>query len=62
MALGWLSDEECSVLVRPISPDEVRIIIQSFSNGKIPGPDGLPAEFYKANGDLLAPLLASLYE
>lgn len=40
---------------------EVLNAIQLFPTGKAPGPDGLPIDFYKAHGDLLAPLLAQLY-
>lgn len=61
LALGWLSDQERETLVRPFTALEVLNAIQSFPTGKAPGPDGLPIDFYKSHGDLLAPLLAQLY-
>lgn len=42
--------------------EEVKESIFSLSNGKTPGPDGLPVEFYKAYRYILAPQLLSLYE
>lgn len=45
-------------MVRPITPEKVLKAIESFPTGKAPGPDGLPMEFYKTHGDLLAPKLA----
>lgn len=47
--------------MRPITPEEVLKVIGSFPAGKCPGPDGLPMEFYKTHGDMLAPKLAQLY-
>lgn len=61
LALGWLSDGERESLVGPITPEEVLKAIRSFPVGKSLGPDGLPIEFYKNHGDLLAPKLAQLY-
>lgn len=54
-------DTEKEALVRPITLEEVRLIIGSFLMGMSPGLDGLPIEFYKAHGDLLAPILASFH-
>lgn len=56
--LEWLSDRELEVLVCPITSEEVLMAIGSFPSGKAPGPDGLPIEFYKTHGDVLAPKLA----
>lgn len=61
LALGWLSDAERKALVQPFTALEVLNAIQSFPSGKAPGPDGLPIDFYKTHGELLAPQLASLY-
>lgn len=47
--------------MRPITPDKVLAAIRSFPAGKSPGPEGLPIDFYKIHGDLLVPLLESLY-
>lgn len=61
LALGWLSDKERKSLVGPITPEEVLRAIESFPQGKSPGPDGLLIEFYKTHGNILAPKLAQLY-
>lgn len=61
LALGWLSGKERATLVGPKTPEEVLEAIKSFPAGKSPGPDGLPIEFYRMYGNLLAPILASLY-
>lgn len=60
VALAWLTDER-EMLVHLITPEKVLSVIGSFPLGKSPGPDGLPIEFHKAHGELLAPVLASLY-
>jgi hypothetical protein len=39
---------------------EVRQAIARLKNGKSPGPDGIPAEFYKAAVDEVAPELTLL--
>ena len=44
----------------PVTETEVRKAIRSMANGKSPGPDQLPVEFYKEFEDLIAdPLLCS---
>ncbi|XP_078502516.1 olfactory receptor 6Q1-like [Lissotriton helveticus] len=45
----------------PLDPEELRYTIFNLSNGKSPGPDGLPAEFYKAASDILIPHLVKMY-
>ena len=39
---------------KPISEQDVREAIRSMARGKSPGPDGIPAEFYKTFTDLIA--------
>lgn len=48
-------------LGRPITLVEVQEAIKSLNPGKSPGPDGFSAEYYKANSDLLAPILEGMY-
>uniref|UniRef100_A0A8C5PGP4 Reverse transcriptase domain-containing protein n=1 Tax=Leptobrachium leishanense TaxID=445787 RepID=A0A8C5PGP4_9ANUR len=56
-----LQDSEVSLLDKPISKKELLQALKSTKNGKSPGPDGLPAEYYKEFQDLLLPpLLATL--
>ena len=40
-----------------ITLEEVKDAIQSFPNGKTPGPDGFSIEFYKAYSDKVAPIM-----
>lgn len=61
LALGCLQDKEWEARVQLFTDLEVLNAIQSFPSVKAPGLDGLPIDFYKTHGDLLAPLLASLY-
>jgi hypothetical protein len=48
-----LSEENKSFCDRPLSKVEVAICLKKLSNGKAPGIDGLPIEFYKAFWPLL---------
>ena len=41
---------------------EIRSAIKALKNGKAAGPDGLPAEFYKAAEDELVPVLRDLFD
>lgn len=56
-----LTPEQCSLLERPISCEEVQDAIASLKNGKSPGPDGLPGEFYKKFSEFLAPQLHDVF-
>src|SRR5438128_344183 len=48
-----LSPTQQQTLNRPISQEEVADAISSSPNGKAPGPDGIPSEFYKHFSDTL---------
>ena len=48
-----LSDESKHNLEKDITIDEVKQAIRKMPNGKSPGTDGLPAEFYKLNWDII---------
>ena len=52
-----LNNEQYNLLNIPISINEIRTAIKSLPNGKSPGPDGLPVEFYKTFIDELAGVL-----
>ena len=49
------------LLDEEISPTEVRIAIRALKNGKAPGWDGLPTEFYKCSEAMFSPALARLF-
>ena len=48
-------------LNRIITEDEVRQSIAHLHNNKSPGPDGLPAEFFKCTVDLTVPYLTTVF-
>lgn len=63
--LPKVSEDSNAALKRAISPGELHEALQSMENGKAPGIDRIPVEFYKAfwpviGGDLLAVLSDSL--
>ncbi|CAG9129638.1 unnamed protein product [Plutella xylostella] len=58
--------EESQVLLnidtRPPTKIEIARAIQSLKNGKAPGNDGIPVEAFKANADVSADVLFSLFQ
>ena len=44
-----------------ITVEETLLAIRSIGPGKSAGPDGIPAEVYKAHIKLVAPILTDLY-
>ena len=58
--LPSLTTDESTLLDQPITPEEVIKSLHSMPNNKSPGPDGLPAEFYKHFWDILSPLFNRL--
>lgn len=54
-------DNELRGLGGPITIIEVQESIKSLKSGKSPGPDGFSSEYYKANVEVLAPVLAEVY-
>lgn len=48
-------------LERPITTDELLIVMASMQTGKCPGPDGYPIEFYKKFQHKLAPILIDMF-
>lgn len=59
--LPTLTPDQCALLDQPISCEEVEDAIASLKNGKSPGPDGLPGEFYKKFSEFLAPQLHNVF-
>ena len=61
LVLPRLTPEQALELESPVLEGEVRAAIGALANGKTPGPDGIPTEFYSAYLDTLAPKLTTLY-
>lgn len=51
-----------SDLDEPFTEEEFYCAVKSMQNGKCPGPDGFPSEFFKKFGKELAPLLLSVFQ
>lgn len=47
LKLPIISKEQADALETPLTPDELYKALHKMPNNKSPGPDGLPAEFYK---------------
>lgn len=56
-----ITEDQRTILERPITVNEVEQAIRTFQNGKAPGPDGFTGEFYKALAPKLAPLLCTVF-
>uniref|UniRef100_A0A8C5WH19 Reverse transcriptase domain-containing protein n=1 Tax=Leptobrachium leishanense TaxID=445787 RepID=A0A8C5WH19_9ANUR len=56
-----LTPTAIETLDAPIPVEEIKRVITALKTGKCPGPDGLPAEYYKAFPDELLPHLTSLF-
>ena len=56
--LSQTSKDSCE---SEISADECYRVLLSFNNGKSPGNDGLPSEFYKCFWKVISPLLMKCY-
>ena len=56
-----LTPEQNEALAAKISKQEIMEAITSMANGKSPGSDGLPAEFYKTFSHLLVDDLLEVY-
>lgn len=61
ISLPLITDMQLDTLNTPIMSTEVSGIIQKFTNGKAPGPDSYPSEFYKMFKDLLVSTLEQVY-
>ena len=56
-----IGDAARRALDAPVSVDEVRASLKLMQNGKAPGPDGFPIDFFKKFSDLLVPLLLDMF-
>ena len=57
-----ISLEDRQLLDSPLQLSEITAAIRSMHNGKSPGPDGFPVEFYKTFLDKLAPLMLDMFQ
>jgi hypothetical protein len=57
LKLPELSFEDKEMIDAPITDSEIEAAIRSMQNGKCPGPDGFPCEFYKMFSNKLIPLI-----
>uniref|UniRef100_A0A0K8R7I5 Putative line-1 reverse transcriptase n=1 Tax=Ixodes ricinus TaxID=34613 RepID=A0A0K8R7I5_IXORI len=60
--LPKLKTEMIETLDTPIDVNEVELHIKEMKNGESPGPDGLPAGFYKKWSKKLAPILLNVFK
>lgn len=56
-----MSPAQVEIVDAPVEESEVREAILSMKSGKSPGLDGFPAEYYRKNTDIVAPLLTKVY-
>jgi len=62
LVIPKISPEDQSRMDSKILSEEITQAINSMQNGKTPGPDGLPVEFYKTFSAKLSPFLCKLFE
>lgn len=56
-----LGNSDRDMCDRDLAEDEILVAIKSLNNGKSPGSDGLPGEFYKCFKGLLGPIMLRVY-
>ena len=57
-----LNHEETGNLNRSITSTEIKFVIRNLPANKIPGPDGITAEFYQKFREELTPILLKLFQ
>ena len=60
--LPKLNEKEAENLNRPITAEEIEVVIKKFPTHRSPGRHGFPGEFYKAFKEELTPILHRLFE
>ena len=55
IARTWMDDPRHEYLSQPFTKEEIITVVKSPPSSKVPGPDGLPTEFYKEYTEILAP-------
>ena len=59
--LPKLNEKEAENLNRPITAEEIEVVIKKFPTHRSPGPHGFPGEFYKAFKEELTPIVHRLF-
>lgn len=62
LELPKLEPDMTKILNTPIDVAEVELNIKEMKSGKAPGPDGLPASFYKKWSKKLSPILLNVFD
>ena len=57
-----LTDEDNEFLTRPFSEEEVKTALFGIESNRAPGPDNIPAEFYKACWDFVKADIMRIFE
>ena len=60
--LPKLNKEKAENRDRPITAEEIEVVIKKLPSHKSPGPDGLTGEFYKAFKEEVIPILHRLFQ
>ena len=60
--LTFSQDEEVDSFLKPITPQEVEVVLKGFKKDKNPGPDGWPVDFFLSFFDLIGEELTSATE
>ena len=60
--LPKLNHDEAEILRRPITADEIELVIKKLLPHKSPGPDSFTGDFYKAFKEELTPILHKLFQ
>ena len=54
--------EEIENLVRPITSEEIKLVIKTLPTNNSPGLDGFPEEFYQTFKEELTPIFLKLFQ